>query len=56
MEFMELLLLLFVAYLAFKKPEKEKLAFGILVGVFVIVAFMIFAIDIQFFILPPFNL
>lgn len=56
MEFLELTLLIFVAFMIWKKPEKEALAFKLLVGVFVVIAFVFFAIDIQFFILPPINL
>jgi len=56
MEFLELTILLIVAYLIWKKPEKEALAFKLFVGVFVLIAVVFFAIDIQYFILPPMNL
>ena len=56
MEFLELSILLFIVYLIWKKPEKEALAFKLLIGVFVLVAVVFFAIDIQFFLLPPMNL
>ncbi len=56
MEFLELTLLIISAFTIWKKPEKEARAFKLLVGVFVVVAFIFFAIDLQFFILPPINL
>ncbi|CZE47737.1 dihydroneopterin aldolase [Campylobacter geochelonis] len=56
MEFLELIVMLFVAFLIYKKPKKESLAFNLLAAVFVVIAFIFFAIDIQFFLLPPMNL
>lgn len=56
MEFLELSLLILIAYLIWKKPEKEALAFKMLVGVFVLIAVVFYAIDIQYFVLPPMNL
>lgn len=56
MEFMELTLLIFIAYTIWKKPEKEAMAFNLLVGVFVLIAVVFYAIDIQYFVLPPLNL
>lgn len=56
MEFLELTILILIAYLIWKKPEKEAFAFKLLVGVFVLIAFVFFAIDIQYFMLPPMNL
>lgn len=56
MEFMELCLLLLVAYLIFKYPKSEKIAFSLLVVVFIIIAFVFFAVDIQYMILPQINL
>lgn len=56
MEFLELTILIIIAFTIWKKPEKEALAFKLLVGVFVLVAVVFFAIDLQFFILPPINL
>lgn len=56
MEFMELTLLTFIAYTIWKKPEKEKMAFNLLVGVFVLIVVVFYAVDIQYFILPPLNL
>lgn len=56
MEFLELLLLFFSAFLIFKKPEKEGLAFGMLVFTAVLVAFVFYAIDIQYNVMPAFNL
>jgi hypothetical protein len=56
MEFLELSILILIAYLIWKKPEKEALAFKLFVGVFVLIAVVFFAIDIQFFMLPPMNL
>ena len=56
MEFLELSIMIFVIYTIWKKPEREALAFNLLVGVFVVVAVVFFAIDIQFFTLPPMNL
>lgn len=56
MEFMELLLLLFIAFVIFKKPEKEAVAFKMLIGVFVLIAVVFYAIDIQYMVLPPLNL
>lgn len=56
MEFLELSILLFVVYLLWQKPEKEALAFKLLVGVFVVVVVAFYAIDIQYFVLPPMNI
>ncbi len=56
MEFLELSLLLLVALVLYKKPKFEKLAFSVFVLVFVVVAFVFFALDIQYFLLPPMNL
>ncbi|AXH08590.1 DsbI-accessory protein Dba [Malaciobacter marinus] len=56
MEFLELCLLLYVSYLVYKKPEKEKLAFNLLAFTAILVAFVFYAIDIQYNVLPAFNL
>lgn len=56
MEFLELLLLFLSAFIIYKKPQKEKLAFGIYVFTAFLIAFLFFAIDIQYMLLPAFNL
>jgi hypothetical protein len=56
MEFLELSIMILIAYLIWKKPEKEGLAFKLFVGVFVVIVVVFYGIDIQYFVLPPMNL
>lgn len=56
MEFLELILLFVCAFLIYKKPQHECLAFGLLCCTAALVSFLIFALDLQYNLLPAFNL
>lgn len=54
MEFLNFLLILTTVYLVLRKPEKEQLAFGLLVTSVLLMAF-VFLLGTRTSILPPFN-
>ena len=54
MEFLNFLLILTTVYLVLRRPEKEPLAFGLLVTSVLLMAF-VFLVGTRTSILPPFN-
>jgi multisubunit Na+/H+ antiporter MnhC subunit len=54
MEFLNFLLILTAVYLVLRRPEKEGLAFGLLVTSAVLMAF-VFLLGTRTSLLPPFN-
>jgi hypothetical protein len=54
MEFLNFLLILAIVHLVLRRPEKEGLAFGLLVTSVLLMAFL-FLVGTRTSILPPFN-
>jgi hypothetical protein len=54
MEFLNFVLIMTVVYLVLRRPEKEALAFGLLVTSVLLMAF-VFLLGTRTSLLPPFN-